>query len=283
MDEREIAAAMTVVAGRELLARAADALSVVGVVPVALKGVVLSALSEGSGAPPRPMSDVDILVRPRDRRVAERALAAAGLEEIARSPVATTLRARDLRLDLDLHTALVEPELFRLDTDDLVERAADASSLFGRPVRMLERHDFYAHLVAHFARNRSNAHDRRHLRDFAVVARALPMRPDDVASHLLERGLARAARYALTLASRRGDEFAAHVLSRLPRDRVGALVARSAELWLATHAGNAPLAVPALHALNRSLPAGMRSLGAHLARGLASRARRVLERAPEAR
>ncbi|UJR80435.1 Hypothetical protein I5071_24820 [Sandaracinus amylolyticus] len=283
MDEREIAAAMAVVAGRELLARAADALATVDVVPVALKGVVLSALSEGWGAPPRRMLDVDVLVRPRERDVAERALAAAGLEPVARSAVATTMRSSELGLDLDLHAALVEPELFQLDTEGLVERAEDASALFGHPVLVLERHDMYAHLVAHFARNRSNVRDQRRLGDFSIVARALPMRPEVLATHLVDRGLARAARYALALASRQGDRFAASVLSALPRDTVGAIVARGAESWLSAHAGNAPLAVPALHALNHSLPAGMRSLTAHATRALASRARRVLERAAESR
>src|SRR5690606_14934532 len=144
-----------------LLAGATDALVGVGVVPVVLKGVVLSALSEGWGEPPRAMLDVDVLVHPGERRRAERALTAAGLELLGRTPIASTLRSSQLGLDLDLHERLVEPRLFRLDPDELLSRAVDATALFGHPARMLERHDLYAHLVAHFVRNRSNSRDTR--------------------------------------------------------------------------------------------------------------------------
>lgn len=270
-------AAMTVLAGRALLARAASALGAEGIVPLVLKGVLISALSEGWGLPPRTMVDVDLLVRPADRARAEGALAAMGLERVARITTATTFHDHRTGLAIDLHAHLVEPELFRFDSEGVIARSHEDRALFGFLVRVPDRADLYAHLVAHFARNRSNAEDTRRLADFAVVARALPLDARSLAEHLRRCGLARAARYALPLAARRGDAFAAEVLRELPPDLLGDAIARGAERWLARFPESSPLAIPALHALNASIPRGARSLTLHAARGLA---RRVQDHAP---
>jgi hypothetical protein len=229
------------------------------------------------------MLDVDVLVRSFERERAERILTAAGLEVVARTSTATTLRDRELGLDLDLHSGLVEPELFRIDADAIVDRSSEDRALFGFLVRVPERKDLYAHLVAHFARGRSNANDRRRLRDFALVARALPMGAEELAAHLTDLGLGRAARYALALAAREGDPFARAVLDALPSDPVGEGLSRVSRRWLSRYAGSSPLAVPALHLLNTTLPAGARSLLTHGLRGASSRARRMLERPPQRR
>jgi hypothetical protein len=256
-------AAMRVVAGRALLSRVARALAGEDVVPLVLKGVLLSALTEGARAPARTMVDVDVLVRPRERERSVRALAAIGLTTFARTRVSTSMHDARTKLELDLHAHLCEPELFRLDTDAIVDRSIEDTALFGFRVRVPERHDLYAHLVAHFVRNRSNARDVRRLNDLAVVARALPMEPRELASHLARSGLGRAARYVLALAARQGDRFAAAVLRELPRDATGVLLARAARPWLKRFSEESPLAIPALHALNSSLPAGARSFGLH--------------------
>lgn len=281
--DRELEAAISVLAGRALLERACDVLRPQRIVPVVLKGALISAMSEGSGQAPRPMLDVDVLVTAGERATAERALVAAGLEVMARTASATTLRAHDLRLDLDLHSELIEPELFRIDAARIIERSSEDHALFGFAVRVPERTDLYAHLVAHFARTRSNARDRRRLGDLAVVARVLPMAPSALAAHLVALGLGRAARYVLTLASRAGDSFAHAVLTELPHDVVGDALALAAERWLSRFSGASPFAIPALHALNRTLPGGARSLAAHALRGARSRARGVLEGATERR
>lgn len=274
----EIQAASRVLAGRALLVRAASALEGRRIVPLVLKGVLISALTEGSGAAPRTMLDVDVLVDPRDRRVAERDLVAAGLEVVARAPFATTLRDRSLGIDLDLHERLVEPELFRLDPVVMLARSTENVSIFGVGVRVPDRYDLYAHLIAHFARNRSNARDRRRLRDLGIVAMALPMDPERAARHVMDLGLGRAARYVLPLADARGDAFARSVLRLLSADPTGDLLARGAGMWLSHFAGNTPLAIPALHALNHSVPAGARSLTMHAVRAGTSRARGIFQR-----
>jgi hypothetical protein len=281
-DARELEAAASVLAGRALLEATCRTLAAEGIVPVALKGVVLSALAEGSGAAPRRMVDVDVLVRERERPTAERLLVAAGLEVVARTSNATTLRDHALGLDLDLHARLVEPELFALDADGVIDRALEDRALFGFLVRVPERKDLYAHLVAHFARGRSNARDRRRVRDFATVADALPMSADTLAAHLVALGLARAARHALGIAAVE-DPFARAVLAALPPDPLGDRLARVSGAWLTRFAGASPLAVPALHVLNTTLPAGARSLALHALRGAASRSARMLERARQRR
>lgn len=276
--DRELEAAASVLAGRALLRRTVEALAPHGIVPLVLKGALVSALAEGSAEPPRRMIDVDVLVPAPERGVAERVLIAAGLIEVARTPAATTLRDPSLRLDLDLHSALIEPGLFAIDERALLARASFDRALFGVAVRVPHEHDLYAHLVAHFARNRSGPGDARRIRDFAIVAGARPMRAPAVADHLHALGLARAARYALGLAARAGDGFAAEVLSAMPPDPIGEALARGAEVWLERIPGSSVLAIPALHALNRSLPRAARSLAMHVARGARSRTRRMLER-----
>jgi hypothetical protein len=281
LDDRELRAVQSVLAGRALLLRAVAVLGAHGVVPAVLKGVLVSALAERWAAPPRRMNDVDILVAPRERTRAEHALIGAGLVEIARTRTATTLRDHDLRIDLDVHAHLVEPELYRFDTDDLLRRSTLDRALFGAEVRVLDPHDTYAHLVAHFARGRGNACDARRLGDLATVSRAYALGAAPVAAVLTGHGLARAARYALGLAARRGDRFAGEVVRALPPDPLGHLIVRGAESWLERFPGASVWAAPVPHLLNEDLPAGVRSLTMHALAGARSRARRVLERRAE--
>lgn len=280
-NEIELRAAASVLAGRALLARAVEALAPHGIVPAVLKGILVSALREGSGEPPRPMLDVDVLIAPSDRVQAEVALTDAGLERIGRTRTATTFRDHELRIDLDLHAHLVQPGLFLLESEQILARATRDRTLFGIEVRVLHPHDSYAHLIAHFAHERSNARDRRRLSDLQSLARAYELTAAPLARHLVSSGVGRAARYVLTLAARSGDSFAAEVRDQLPWDVVGDTVARGTEAWLARFSGTSWWAVPAPHALNHTLSAGARSLAVHVGRGAWSRARRVLERAPE--
>ncbi len=279
-DEQDLRAAERVLTGRALLARAATALAARDIAPIALKGLVLSALGErlDPPAPPRWMSDIDLLVSPASRSASIAALRGLGLVLVAETSIATTLRDPALGMDVDLHERLVEPELFALDVDALIARALPAEIHFGRSVRMLERHDLYAHLVAHFVRGRSDARDRRHVADLALVARALPMEPLVLARHLERLGLGRAARLALGIASEADDAFARAVLAALEPDPRGDAMARLSRRWLGRFAGNHPLGAPAVHLLNRSAAAGLRSLAAHVVRGGRSRAGRVLQR-----
>jgi hypothetical protein len=261
MDDHDLSAAVSVVAGRELLRRVVTLLAPTPV--VALKGVVISALTEGTGTTPRRMIDVDVLIPESTRDEAERRLRAAGFKTLCRNATATTLRPADLPLDLDLHVRLTQPGLFALDEAAIIERSQELPAVFACAARVPNRHDLYAHLVAHFVRNRSNAHDRRRLNDLAVVAHQLPMDASQVATHLHHSGLARAARYVLRLAAPH-DAFARDVLAQLPPDVVGDVVTSFATRWLEVRAGNAKLAIPATHLLNYSLGAGARSFSSHL-------------------
>lgn len=280
MDDPDFEAALDVLGGRQLLEIVATCLASAGIPVVALKGVVLSALAERLvPAPPvRPMRDLDVLVPGAQRRRAEDALGRDGFIVVARTRIATTLRHPAHALDVDLHEALCEPELFRIDLPALFARTVAAEDLLGVRVRVLAPLDAYAHLVVHFVRGRSNAWDVRHVTDFATLARAQPLAATDQARHLDALGLGRAARYVLDLAGRTGDAHATAVRAALAPDPAGDVAARLAGRWLARRAGRSPAAVPALHLLNDRASRGARSLLAHVRHGLGSAARRVLER-----
>ena len=105
----------------------------------------------------------------------------------------------------------------------------------------------------------------RHLHDFAAVGRWMDVRPDACADHLDRMGLARAARYALTLALEVDpDAFARDVLRSLPRDRRGRVLARVADAVLSRVEPGNQLAIPFVHSLNRSVVQGARSFYAHV-------------------
>ncbi|MEM1414431.1 MAG: nucleotidyltransferase family protein, partial [Myxococcota bacterium] len=204
---REVQVAMNVLAARELLARAASTLADARVPMLALKGVVTMALAERLGEPLRRMVDVDVLVPRADRRKAEAALEACGFALRSVAWGATTFSDPESALELDLHVALSDPGLFHIDEDALFERAEPFDALPPH-ARVPERHDFYAHLVAHFVRNRSDARDRRRVRDFRIVATAWPLEPARLARRLERFGLGRAARFALPVAAAAGDPTA---------------------------------------------------------------------------
>lgn len=278
-EERAWLAAQQILAGRAALLRVAATLAPLGIVPLVLKGVLLSAIAESSERAPRPMSDLDVLVPKPRHDEAMHALLAAGLERRALTHRAVTLLDREHGIDVDLHSELLEPHLFRLDARAMLARTTRDETLFGVAVLRPHPVDLYAHLVGHFVNSRADARDRRHLADFELCSTLLALDADEVAARLDELGLARAARYVLGLASRRGDTFAARVTEALPPDAIGAWTARTAERWLARAAGNDLAAAPVPHLLNHSLAAGAVSLGSHVKRALAWRGRAMLERA----
>ena len=273
-DEKELAAAFRIVAGRAILRSAVQAWKDLGIVPVVLKGILLSALAEGTGRPPRPMSDVDVLVPGPARAAARAALLGRGWTHRAQVETADTLTDPALGFDLDLHSELSDAFLFRFSGGDVIARSRVDTALFGFPVRRPADEDVYAHLVVHFVRNRSNAQDRRHVADFALAADLLGLEADRVAAHLLKTGLARAARYALSLAVHAGDTFAARVIEALPFDPMGAVLSRGAEQWLRRYAGNDTRAAPVPHLLNASLIRGCLSFGARTQSALEARFKR---------
>lgn len=264
-------------AAREAFARVAGLLRARGIETVPLKGVLFLALSPGSEAP-RPLLDVDALVRPERFSAAESALLDAGLEPRGRSENAVTLRARDFEIDVDLHRSLFPYGSYRMDTKGIFERAAPDQSLFGVPVLLPSGLDVLAHLVGHFVSGRLAADDRRHAADFERVAEVYGLDPEAAAVHLERHGLSRAGRYALGEASRGGaGQFVEGVRAHLREDRVGRLVAAAAAPAIRRWPRNDLRGIVASHSLNATLLDGVRSLTAH-ARDAAARQLRAQRR-----
>lgn len=208
---------------RDVLQEVGAALSAREIRWAVLKGAALHQL--GCRAPvDRPVEDVDLLVEEARLSDAIAAAETVGFVAGVRDSVTVTCVRPETPLPLDLHYRLFEPGLFRLDAPGVLRRAQrDGALWFPAPM------DLYAHLVGHFAKGRLGVEDRAHLRDFAGVARRFELDTAAVSDHLVRHGLARAARYALSLAAEREhDRFAARVVSSLPADPVGAVLAVAA-------------------------------------------------------
>ncbi len=234
-----------------------------------LKGVLLATLP--GAAIDRFMVDIDLLIAPAPVEAVERGLRASALDVSHRSPEADTWIDPETRMEVDVHRELFAPGMFRMPAVEVVGRATPDESRFGAPVLLPDSRDLYAHQVGTFVRGRSNAQDRRRLRDLALVARTHRLDPSELAEHLQRCGLARAARYVLRVAAAEGDAFAAEVRARLVPDATGDVLATIASALLERVAGNHPLAVFPAHLLNHGLAAGAHSFSSHLARGAGRR------------
>jgi len=250
---------------REALTRLIDDVRETGAIVMPLKGVLLVALGIRK-ASERPMIDVDVLVEPRVARAAALAARRKGWEGTLGNDYACMLiHPATSSTSVDLHRALFPTGFFRMSTEGVFARATRDTKLFGREVMLMSPLDLYAHLVGHFTKGRTDRRDLLHLRDFAAVGRWSGLSPSACAAHLDEVGLARAARYALTMAAdTEGDVFARDVVRALPRDRRGRVLARLADVALSRIEPGSYVGIPFVHALNASLPRGARSLWAHV-------------------
>jgi len=109
----------------------------------------------------RPMSDLDILVRPLDLPVVTQALLDLGYRA-RREPYLHTHHQRFLRAEddalVELHWALTSPHSkFELNTADLFERSIQAPYL-GRTARVLNRDDLLLYLALHIVKHRFYLH-----------------------------------------------------------------------------------------------------------------------------
>lgn len=255
MDARE--STLRGLVARDVLAELGGALDARGIVWVALKGAALHAT--GCRLPAeRPLEDIDVLV---SRKQLEDALAVAkslGFEPIAESAAAVTLFRRSTALPLDLHHRLFEPGLFRLEASDLLGSAVEREGVW-TPSPL----DLYAHLVGHFAKGRLGAMDRRHLGDFARVASHLRLEATAVARHLEQHGLARAARYTLSLSRDvEHDVFGGMVIAALHADRLGDVMAAIARRALSSRR-SALVGSIVVSLLCESIPRGVRFFVLH--------------------
>jgi len=253
---------MQVLGGRRLLQRVRLALPS-NLPIVALKGVVLSALEERMPAPrPRPMLDVDVLVPPSALVEGVRALERIGLVVVERTNAGAALSDAETGMEIDLHTRLDLPGLFRVpDARALIAESTDAPLLDIEGIRQLEPRATYAHLTAHFARNRSTRADARRVRDFRVVATQLAPHARDIAVTLERWGLRRAAAYVLPLLAREEDPLAADIARPLNSTRGDRVAAQVAQTWLSLAAGTSSWAMPVGHLLNDHWLRGAGSAG----------------------
>ncbi|MBC7174256.1 MAG: nucleotidyltransferase family protein, partial [Polyangiaceae bacterium] len=129
------------IVARGLVGRCARALDARGIPVMALKGAALHALIYEDPAD-RPLSDVDLLVRPRDHARAIVALESIGFRPVAPTTSwATSLVASDQPLSVDLHRRLFPTGLFRLRVEELFARAHLDTTTFGAPVRLPDAYD----------------------------------------------------------------------------------------------------------------------------------------------
>lgn len=219
----------------------------------------------------RPLTDVDLLVPPEDFQRAVQQLESAGYREAGRSSVGAIVMRTPLGITLDLHPRLFDRARYRLPTDELFVRSTEDHALFGASVRLPSPLDVYAHLIGKFGSDHLDMRSAARLEEIARMSSRLAATPETVAQHLVHCGMRRVGRYALPLVyGATGDAFARQVHDRLPFDPVGRGIVELANLVLAGATPRSRSAAVMAHALNESLPRGIRS-------GL----RAMLERTPE--
>jgi len=219
----------------------------------------------------RPLTDVDLLVPPRDLRSAVMRLQSAGYRPAGRSSIGAVVMGTPLGVALDLHPRLFDRARYRLPTHELFGRSSEDRVLYGASVRLPSPLDVYAHLIGKFGSDHLDMRSAARLEEIARMSFRLEATPETVARHLVHCGMRRVGRYALPLVyGATGDAFARQVHDRLPFDPVGRGIVELANLVLAGATPRSRSAAVIAHALNESLP-----------RGIRSGVRAMLERTPE--
>ncbi|MCA9606006.1 MAG: nucleotidyltransferase family protein [Myxococcales bacterium] len=252
---------------RHEVAEAMRVLNGAGILPMPLKGVLLQQIVYQDPAD-RILADADLLVPPGRFAEAVAALRRAGHAIDPEGRAASTTRAPGAQLRVDLHRRPFAPGLYGLDGQSMFARGRIDETLFDAVVVVPDPVDLFAHLVGNFAKGRHAAESVAQLRDFSAVASRFALGPLPVARHLEAHGLARAARYALAHAP---DSFTGQVLAALRPDAVGEASAALARRITARFGGGATISAIAPHLVNRTLPRGVLSAGAHAAIGLRHR------------
>ncbi|MCB9591639.1 MAG: nucleotidyltransferase family protein [Sandaracinaceae bacterium] len=239
----------------------------VGILPMPLKGVLLQHVVYQDPAD-RVLSDTDLLVPPGRFREAIAALRAAGHSIDPEGRAGCSTRAPGAGLQVDVHRRPFSPGLYDLDGGAMFARGTIDEKLFGAVVVIPAPEDLFAHLVGNFAKGRHNATTPEQVRDFSAVASRFGLAARPLARHLEQHGLARAARYALIHAD---DAFSIKLLRALRPDPVGAVSASVARRLTARFGVDSNVSALAPHLVNRTLPRGVVSAGAHAALGLRAR------------
>lgn len=208
----------------------------------------------------RPLTDVDVLVRPEQLEKAAATLLREGYRHRARSTIGARVLETPFALALDLHPRLFDEARYRIPTSDLFARSSEDTSTYGVSVRVPSPLDVYAHLIGKFGSDHLDQRAIGRLDELARMATCIEASPNTTARHLVHCGMRRVARYTLPLVHRCcADPFAQQVLEHLPPDAIGAGVAALARKAIAGRPAESRFAALCAHTLNDSLPRGLYS------------------------
>ncbi|MDD9941877.1 MAG: nucleotidyltransferase family protein [Myxococcales bacterium] len=263
----------------ELLSRAGSVLNAADVRPMALKGIWLQ-LEAYDPPHERPVADVDLLVRDDEFARATACLADAGYRARHPDPRQVVLRRPSDPLSIDLHRALFLPGSFSLPASEMLERGRGPVRVRGVELFLPDPRDGFAHLIGHATRSRERIGDLRYAQDFARIGASTNVTAAEVAEHLDQCGMGRAARYVLAGPEHQNEAFCQSVLAALTRDPVGDALARACR-WANLQLDSKRRAGAAVtYLLERSLPRGASALGREATRRLVTHARDWFARGP---
>lgn len=248
--------AATSLAASALVADVARKLAAPGIPVMPVKGALLQYWLYDDPTE-RPMTDVDLLVRPDALERAVKQLESEGYRTAARPSAGAVMMQTPFGFVLDLHPTLFDAARYRLPTNELFARGTEDSILFGTSVRLPSPLDVYAHLIGKLGSDHLDARATARLDEIARMARRLDAPPETVARHLVHCGMRRASRYVLPLVHQAtSDPFAREVHNRLPSDPVGRGIAAIANLGLQAAPPVSWSGALIAHLLNDSLPRG---------------------------
>lgn len=208
----------------------------------------------------RPLTDVDILIRPEEFERAVETLTSAGYRPVAGSAIGALVFLTPFGLALDLHPRLFDRARYRFSPHEIFARSTKDDALYGVPVRLPAPLDAYAHLIGKFGSDHLDARSTGRLDEIARMGAQLEVSPEIVARHLVHCGMRRVSRYVLPLVQQAtGDPFAPQVHDDIPFDPIGRGIAAIAHLSLQDAAATSRSGALIAHLLNDSLLRGVHS------------------------
>ncbi len=257
MDARRRAA--TSLAATGLVTDVARMLAVLGIPVMPVKGALLQHWLYDDPSD-RPLTDVDVLVRPEDLEKAVETLQAGGYRRAACSTIGAVVLQTRFGLSLDLHPQLFDRLRYRFPTHEIFARSSEDETLYGASVRLPSALDAYAHLIGKFGSDHLDSRATGRMDEVARMSARLEASPKTTAHHLVHCGMGRVSRYVLPLVHQStGDTFALQVRNHLPFDRIGQGIASAASLVLGRSSPQSSAAALVAHLLNDSLPRGVYS------------------------
>lgn len=251
--------AATSMLATELVGDVARRLAGSGIVVMPVKGALLQHWLYDDPAE-RPLTDVDLLVRPDEFGTAVTRLEAAGYERTHHGSVGGSVLHTPFGLALDLHSQLFDRARYRMPTRDLFARSGVDDALYGASVQIPSALDVYAHLIGKFGSDHLDARATARLDEIARLATRIDASPETLARHLTHCGMRRVSRYALPLVHQAtGDAFSRTVWECLPPDPVGRTIVALANPLLGRLSPDSRVGALVAHLLNDSVARGVRS------------------------